>query len=99
MGLIQRTIEAAGIATISISLSEEITKKVHPPRAVCPGFPLGHPLGFPGQTPRLIALLRLLLKYLEEFDSPGSLVKPDMMPAEFKTLLDNRQDLIKAAVK
>jgi D-proline reductase (dithiol) PrdB len=99
VGLIQRTIEIAGIATISISLSEEITKKICPPRAVCPGFPLGHPLGFPGQKPRQIAVLRLLLKYLEEFGSPGSLVKPDMKPGEFKTLLDNRRDIIKPAVK
>jgi D-proline reductase (dithiol) PrdB len=94
VGLIQRTIETAGIATISISLSEEITKKVCPPRAVYPGFPLGHPLGFPGQTLRQIEVLRLLLKYLEEFGSPGSLVKPYMMPGEFKTLLDNRQDIM-----
>jgi hypothetical protein len=56
-------------------------------------------LGFPGQKPRQIAVLRLLLKYLEEFGSPGSLVKPDMKPGEFKTLLDNRRDIIKPAVK
>jgi D-proline reductase (dithiol) PrdB len=93
VGLIQRTIEAAGMATISISLSEQITKKVCPPRAVYPGFPLGHPIAFPGQTKRQIKVLRVLLKYLEELDSPGSFVKHDMMAGEPVTLPDLRQGL------
>ena len=77
MGLIQRAIEAAGIATISITLSEEITRKVRPPRALYPGFPLGHPIAFPGQKQRQLKVLRLLLKFLEELDSPGSVAKFD----------------------
>ena len=75
MGLIQREIENEGIATISITLSEEITKKVCPPRALYPEFQLGHPIAFPGQTLRQLKVLRLLLKFLEELDSPGSIVK------------------------
>ena len=78
MGLIQRVIETAGIATISITLSEQITRKVRPPRALYPGVPLGHPIAFPGQTLRQLKVLRLLLKYLEELDSPGSMVKYDL---------------------
>ena len=78
MGLIQRAIETAGITTISITLSEQITRKVRPPRALYPGFPLGHPIAFPGQTLRQLKVLRLLLKYLEELDSPGSIVKYDL---------------------
>jgi len=78
VGLIQRAVEAAGIATISITLSEQITRKVRPPRALYPGFPLGHPIAFPGQILRQLKVLRLLLKYLEEFDSPGSVVKYDL---------------------
>jgi hypothetical protein len=75
VGLIQRVIESEGMATISVSLSEQITRKVRPPRAFYPGFPLGHPMGFPGQRQRQLNLLHLLLKHLEELDSPGSLVK------------------------
>jgi D-proline reductase (dithiol) PrdB len=78
VGLIQRAIENEGIATISISLSEEITKKVHPPRALYPGFPLGHPIAFPGQTLRQLKVLRILLKFLEELDAPGSIVRCDL---------------------
>jgi len=50
VGLIQRAIETAGVATISITLSEEITRKIRPPRALWPGFPLGHPMGYPDQA-------------------------------------------------
>jgi hypothetical protein len=78
VGLIQRAIENEGIASISITLSEEITKKVRPPRAVSPGFPLGHPIAFPGQTLRQLKVLRILLKFLEELDAPGSIVRCDL---------------------
>jgi D-proline reductase (dithiol) PrdB len=78
VGLIQRVVEAAGIATISISLSKDITRKVKPPRAVYTGFPLGHPLGFPGQIPQQLQILRLLLKYVQEIDSPGTLIELDI---------------------
>ena len=75
-------IEAAGIATISITLSREITKKVRPPRALYPGFPLGHPIAFPGQDLRQLQVLRLLLKYLVEIDSPGTIVELDLTTVE-----------------
>lgn len=73
MGLIQRIIEAAGIATISITLSRGISHKVKPPRAVYTGFPLGHPFAFPHQRFRQLQLLRLLLNHLESMDTPGQI--------------------------
>lgn len=78
MGLIQRAIEAAEIATISISLSKEITGKVRPPRALDFGFPLGHPIAYPGQVPLQLRVLRLLLKYVKEINSPGTIVEIDL---------------------
>jgi len=77
VGLIQRNIELEGISSISITLSEEITKKIRPPRALYPGFPLGHPIAFPGQKPLQLEVLRFLLNCLEELDSPGSIIKYD----------------------
>ena len=77
MGLIQREVEAAGISTISISLSKEVTAKVNPPRAVYTGFPLGHPLGFPGQSSLQMRILGQTLRFLETIDSPGSLIEFD----------------------
>ena len=78
MGLIQRAVEAAGIATISISLSAEVSRKVKPPRAVYTALPLGHPLGFPGETHRQLQILRFLLKYLRQIDTPGTIVELDL---------------------
>ncbi|MGB6010270.1 MAG: hypothetical protein WBI57_03250 [Desulfobacterales bacterium] len=77
MGLIQRSIEDIGIATISISLSKEITGKVRPPRAVYFGSLLGHPISNPGQVSRQLCVLRLLLKYLKEIRAPGTIVDID----------------------
>ena len=74
--------EAAGIATISISLSKEITRKVNPPRSIYTGLPLGHPLGFPGQTFRQLQVLRLMLRYLEQIESPGTLIELDLSEAD-----------------
>ena len=78
MGLIQRAVEAVGIATISITLSKEITRKVKPPRAVFTNLPMGHPLGFPGQRFRQIQVLRLLLKYLKNIQIPGTIIDLDL---------------------
>jgi len=78
VGLIQREIEAQGTATISISLSKEITQKVRPPRSLFPGFPLGHPFGFPGQSSRQLQIIRLLLKHLKEIRVPGTIVELDL---------------------
>jgi len=77
VGLIQRSIEDQGIATISISLSKEITGKVRPPRAVFFGSSLGHPISYPGQVAHQLCVLRLLLKYLEEIRAPGTIVDID----------------------
>lgn len=47
MGLIARTIERAGIPTVSISIARDLTEAVGAPRAVFVKWPLGHPLGEP----------------------------------------------------
>ncbi|MEJ2656164.1 MAG: hypothetical protein P8012_03080 [Desulfobacterales bacterium] len=82
MGLIQRTIEASGIATISISLSKDISRKVLPPRAVYTGLPLGHPIAFPGETFRQKQILRLLLEYLKKMKSPGTIAELDLTESD-----------------
>jgi D-proline reductase (dithiol) PrdB len=82
VGLIQRAIEAAGISTISISLSKEITRKVNPPRAVFPGHTLGRPLGAPGRASHQLKLLRHLLKYLEEIETPGTMIELNLADNE-----------------
>ena len=82
MGLIQRAVESTGIATISITLSKEITRKIKPPRAVFTNLPMGHPLGFPGQRFRQIQVLRLLLNYLKDIQIPGSIIDLDLTESD-----------------
>ncbi|AHY47325.1 Hypothetical Protein RradSPS_2042 [Rubrobacter radiotolerans] len=38
-------IEKAGIPTVSVTMLEEVTRKVDPPRALFVDTPLGYPLG------------------------------------------------------
>lgn len=74
MGLIQRIIEAGGISTVSISLNLGITRKVKPPRALYPGFGLGHPLGRPHDRKLQIQVLSDALRLLERDLEPGQVV-------------------------
>jgi hypothetical protein len=64
VGLIQSIIEKAGIPTVSLTLLREVTERVAPPRALFVDFPLGYPLGEPGnaelQTGILLSALALL---------------------------------------
>ena len=64
VGLLQSVIEKAGIATTSITLLTEVTRRVGPPRALAVDRPLGFPLGEPNhpdlQKSIMLAALRLL---------------------------------------
>jgi D-proline reductase (dithiol) PrdB len=72
--LIQRIIEEQGISTVSISLNLAITKKVKPPRALYPGFSLGHPMGQAHDREIQVRVLSDALGLLEMDLEPGSVV-------------------------
>ncbi len=72
MGLVQREIEAAGLTTITLSSIPDLTASVSVPRVVAIEYPLGLPLGQPGDQEGQIAVLRATLQALEEMDTPGS---------------------------
>jgi hypothetical protein len=97
VGLIQRVIEAAGIPTISVTLSRGISQKVKPPRAVFTGFPLGHPFAFPNQQFRQVQLLRLMLKYLQSIGTPGTIIVHKLVkdedPEHHCVLCDGTEDV------
>ncbi len=50
IGLIGGVLEGRGIATVCLSVCEEITRKVGPPRALVLPYPFGYPLGAPGDA-------------------------------------------------
>jgi hypothetical protein len=64
VGLIQRSIEAAGIPTVSISILRDITEKVRSPRALFLRWPFGHPLGEPGNTVQQFTVLHDAFDFL-----------------------------------
>ena len=70
VGLIQAALEEAGIATVSISLLQEMTKKVQPPRALFVPFPHGYPLGRPHDAPLQRRVILDALKLLQRTDIP-----------------------------
>lgn len=74
MGLAQREIEAAGIATITLSSLPEVTASVGAPRVAAIGYPLGLPLGKPGDREGQTAVLQALLIALEQIREPGGVV-------------------------
>lgn len=45
MSLVQSALEARGIATVSITVLPEITRRLMPPRALAVPYGLGDPLG------------------------------------------------------
>ncbi len=77
MGLIQRVIEASGIATISISVNRSYTAKVKPPRAIFLPWPFGHPLGEPDNIDQQTAVFHKAFEALYTIQSPGEIVDVD----------------------
>ena len=55
MGLAQRVLEAAGIATVTLSMIPDLTRAVGVPRLVGVSHPMGRPFGRPGDADRLRA--------------------------------------------
>lgn len=71
MGLIQRTIEEAGIATISITLCRDITERIGAPRAAHYRFPFGFTLGETNEEAVQLRILKDLLRSVPEIEEPG----------------------------
>ncbi len=64
MGLIQRSIEAAGFPTVSISILRDITEKVKPPRSLFLRWPFGHPVGEPDNIAQQFTILHHAFEFL-----------------------------------
>jgi hypothetical protein len=68
--VLARALEAAGLATTSISMVREHTEKVKPPRALFVPFPFGHALGRPDDPDLQHRVLRAALDLLAEPAGP-----------------------------
>jgi hypothetical protein len=76
VGLIARTIEAAGIATVCVIGLREIAEQVRPPRSVHLKWPFGHPLGEPGQRAQQLSVIHYALAALYTVQAPGAILDP-----------------------
>lgn len=75
--MIARTIEAAGVATTSISIAKDLTAAVGVPRAVFVKWPLGHPLGEAGNVAQQRTMVFEMLKLLVAATEPGQIAAPN----------------------
>lgn len=78
MGLIARAIEAAGIPTVSISITRDLTAAVGVPRALFLRWPLGHPLGEAGNAPQQRTVIFTALQLLLTATEPGVIAEPGL---------------------
>jgi hypothetical protein len=68
--LIQAELERAGIAAVSLSLLREVTEKLRPSRALFMPYPLGYPLGEPGNAALQHRIIAAALALLERNGAP-----------------------------
>ncbi len=74
MGLVQRVLEASGIPTVSLSMIPDLTRAVGVPRLAGISYPMGRPLGRPGDADGQRAVLRAMLELLASAMRPGAYV-------------------------
>ena len=70
VGLAQAEVEGRGISTASITLMPEVTRDLRVPRALEVPYPLGFPLGNPGDAANQRRVLRAVLGLLARDDVP-----------------------------
>lgn len=70
MGALGHYLEEEGLATTQISLIREHTVRIRPPRALWVPFPLGRPMGEPGDTAGQIRVLTAALRLFEADQGP-----------------------------
>ena len=68
--LVQAALEREGIATVSISLLNEVARQLKPPRALWVPFPMGFPLGEPNNADLQHETIAAALRLLERNDVP-----------------------------
>ena len=79
MGTLGHVLEAEGLATVALSLVRGQIERTHPPRALHCEFPLGRPLGRPGDAAFQRRVLLAALELLGRPAGPVLEVFPDVI--------------------
>ena len=82
MSVLAHVFEAAGIATIVVSSVREMAVKVAPPRALHCEFPLGRPLGRPGDAAFQHDVLARAFALLDATEGPVLVDHPEVIGAD-----------------
>ena len=82
VGLIAQALEAGGVATTSLSTLAWVTRRVRPPRALLTGYPMGYPLGEPGNPDLQRRILVAALSLVERTDAPVLEPWPERPPED-----------------
>jgi hypothetical protein len=75
VGLVQRALEEAGLATVALSVIPELTAATGAPRVAGIEYPMGRPLGRPGDAAGQRAVLEAALRVLVDAHGPGTVVQ------------------------
>jgi hypothetical protein len=75
VGLVQRVLEASGIATVTLSWIPDLTRAVGVPRLAGISYPSARPLGRPHDADGQRAVLRATLQLLESASGPDTYVE------------------------
>lgn len=86
MCVLAHVLEAAGIATVALVSNRTVAERMHPPRALYGEFPLGRPLGIPGDVDFQHDVLRRAFALLDAPDVPVLVDHPVVLEIEEEAL-------------
>ena len=74
MPVLARTLEAAGLSTVLVTMMPFWAEKIGVPRTLAVEFPFGHTLGQPHNVAQQMRVIRQALEVLRTADTPGTIV-------------------------
>jgi len=72
--VLARTLEAAGLSTVLVTMMPIWAEKIGTPRTLAVEFPFAHTLGKPGDAAQQMRVIRQALRVLETADESGTIV-------------------------
>ena len=82
MCVLSHVLEAAGLATVALISTRSVAERMHPPRALYCQFPLGRPLGVPGDPAFQRDVMTRAFALLDEPSGPVLADHPTVIEAD-----------------
>lgn len=96
MSLAARLLEAAGIPTVIIGSARDIVEECGVPRFLFTDFPLGNPVGKPGDSAMQQTILGMALELLESARFPRTTVQAPFVWAETDEWRQSYMEIIRS---